>query len=249
MPRKTLTKLFLPLALLFFLSSCASYNPITNIKSWFSKPPEDKPPETMAQEGIKQLKKKNYLDAIDTFEKLRDRYPYSDQAMLAQIKLADAYFYQKKYDEALQAYKDFEKLHPTNPAVPYCIYRQGLCYYRQRSTIDRDQTFTLKALEEFRRLKQKYPQDENVPKAEKFFSQCRSDLAEHEYYVATFYFKTKHYAASLERFQILAQEYPEFPKQSEVKTYIAECQRILAEPEKKSTGWLSHITNLFDANW
>jgi outer membrane protein assembly factor BamD len=107
----------------------------------------------------------------------------------------------------------------------------------------------LKALEEFRRLKQKFPQDENVPKAEKYLAQCRSDLAEHEFYVGRFYLKTKHYAAALERFQILAQEYPEFPKQNEVKNYTAECQRILAEPEKKATGWTSHITSLFDARW
>ncbi len=73
----------------------------------------------MADEGINQLKKKNYDEAIETFEKVRDRYPYSDQALLAQIKVADAYFYKKKYDEALQAYKEFEKLHPTNKAVPY----------------------------------------------------------------------------------------------------------------------------------
>ena len=249
MPSKTFTKLLLPLALFFLLSSCASYNPITNVKGWFAKTPQDKPPDVMAEEGIKQLKKQKYEDAIETFEKLRDRYPYSDQALLAQIKVADAYFYKKKYDEALQAYRDFEKLHPTNKAVPYCIYRQGLCYFRQRSTIDRDQTFTLKALEEFRRLKQKFQQDENVPKAEKYLAQCRSDLAEHEFYVGRFYLKTKHYAAALERFQILAQEYPEFPKQNEVKNYTAECQRILAEPEKKATGWTSHITSLFDARW
>ena len=112
-----------------------------------------------------------------------DRYPYSDQALLAQIKLADAYFYKKKYDEAIQAYKDFEKLHPTNKAVPYCIYREGLCFYRQRSTIDRDQTYTIKALEEFRRLKQKYPKSEYVPKAEKHIAKCRLDLGEHEFYI------------------------------------------------------------------
>ena len=76
----------------------------------------------MAKEGITQLKKKKYDDAIETFEKVRDRYPYSDQASLAQIKVADAYFYKKKYDEACQAYKEFEKLHPTNKAVPYTVF-------------------------------------------------------------------------------------------------------------------------------
>lgn len=217
----------------------------STMKGWFAKPKTDKPPDVMAEEGIKQLKKKNYEDAIETFEKLKDRYPYSEQALLAQIKVADAYFYKKKFDEALQAYKEFEKLHPTNKAVPYCIYRQGLCYYRQRSTVDRDQTFTAKALAEFKRLKQKYPESEYVPKAEAYMSKCRQDLAAHEFYVGEFYYRTKRYPSALERFQTLAQEYPDY-KAGAVKSYILKCQEKVAHPEKKSGNF---ITNLFDATW
>ena len=185
MNRKIIAKLLLLVVVLTFTFGCSTF------KGWFGKKKKDAPPDVLAEEGIKELKKKNYVDAIDTFEKVKDRYPYSEQALLAQIKLADAYFYKKKYDEALQAYKDFEKLHPTNKAVPYCVYRQGLCYYRQRTTIDRDQTFTNKALEEFRRLKKKYPQSEYIPRADKYLAQCRKDLGDHDYYIAEFYYKTK----------------------------------------------------------
>ncbi len=237
-PKRWIPWLWAALAVLL-LCGCGT------MKGWFAKKKTDKPPDVMAEEGIKQLKKKNYEDAIETFEKLKDRYPYSEQALLAQIKVADAYFYKKKYDEALQAYKEFEKLHPTNKAVPYCIYRQGLCYYRQRTTIDRDQTFTTKALAEFKRLKQKFPESEYIPKAEVYMAKCRQDLAAHEFYVGEFYFRTKRYPSALERFQTLAQEYPEY-KSGSVKSYIAKCQEKVANPEKKSGNF---ITNLFDAQW
>jgi outer membrane protein assembly factor BamD len=244
MTRKTIAKCLLPLILLAFICGCST------IKGWFGKKTPDKPPDIMAKEGIAQLKKKDYDDAIETFEKVKDRYPYSDQALLAQIKLADSYFYKKKYDEALTSYKEFEKLHPTNKAVPYCIYRQGLCYYRQRSTIDRDQTYTHKALAEFKRLKQKFPQCEYMPKAEKYMTRCRRDLGEYEYYVAEFYYKTGRYLAALERYQTVAQEYPEFPKKAEVRGRIEECQKILATKDKKPPKtFFSPITNLFDAKW
>lgn len=220
------------------------------IKGWFGKNPgPDKPPEVMAEEGIQKLKKKKYEAAIETFEKVRDRYPYSDQALLAQIKVADAYFYKKKYDEALAAYKEFEKLHPTNKAVPYCVYRQGLCFYRQRSTIDRDQTFTLKALQEFRRLKQKFPQCEYIPKADKYIARCIQDLAEHEFYVAEFYYKTKRYQAALDRYQGVIQEYPNFPQKPLAQKRIEECQKILNTPEKEKGGIISKVTSIFDARW
>jgi outer membrane protein assembly factor BamD len=244
MTRKAVAKCLLPVILLVFVTGCST------VKGWFSKKGPDKPPDVMAKEGITHLKKKKYDDAIETFEKVKDRYPYSDQALLAQIKLADAYFYKKKYDEALAAYKEFEKLHPTNKAVPYCIYRQGLCFYRQRSTIDRDQTYTQKALAEFKRLKQKFPNCEFMPRAEKYMAHCRKDLGEHDFYVAEFYFKTKRYPAALERYQSLAQEYPDFPKKAEIQGRIEECQKILATADKKPpAGFMAPITNLFDARW
>ncbi len=244
MNRKIITKLLLLVVILTFTFGCST------VKGWFAKKKKDAPPDVLAEEGLKELKGKKYEDAIDTFEKVKDRYPYSEQALLAQIKLADAYFYKKKYDEALQAYKDFEKLHPTNKGVPYCIYRQGLCYYRQRTTIDRDQTFTTKAMEEFRRLKKKFPQSEYIPKADKYLAQCRKDLGEHDYYVAEFYYKTKRYQAALDRYQTFVQEYPELPQKAEAQAHIDELQKILASADKKPKGgFFSPVANLFDAQW
>lgn len=213
-------------------------------KRWFGKKPQDRPPEELAKAGIEALKKRNYLTAEDTFAKIKDRYPYSEQALMAQVKLADALYYNEKFDEAQLAYQEFEKLHPTNKAIPYVIYQQALCFYRQRPTIDRDQTFTEKALAEFRRLLKKFPQSEYAAKAEKYKLRCLEDLAEHEFYVGEFYFKTRHYASALDRFQALSLEYPTF-KPSEVKQYIRKSQDNLANP-KKNQGFFS---NLFDARW
>lgn len=231
-------RLFVVLTIAALISSCGLG------KRWFGKKKPDRPPEVMAKEGIEQLKKKNYIDAVDTFTKIKDRYPYSDQALLAQVKLADALYYDRKLDEAQLAYKEFEKLHPTNKAIPYVIYRQGLCFYRQRPTIDRDQTFTQKALAEFRRLQKKFPKSEYAVKAEKYKLKCLNDLAEHEFYVGEFYFKTKHYASALDRFQALSQEFPTF-KPGKIKEYIEKCNIYLANPTKDQ----GFFSRLFDAKW
>jgi outer membrane protein assembly factor BamD len=232
----------LAVILVFSLSGCGT------VKGWFAKKKPDKPPDILAEEGIKELKKKKYDDAIETFEKVRDRYPYSEQAMLAQLKVADAYFYKKKYDEAIQAYREFEKLHPTNKAVPYCIFREGQCYYRQRSTIDRDQTAAQKAIEEFKRLKQKFPESEYISKADVYLAKCRKDLADHEFYVAQFYFKTKRYQAALDRYLALTQDFPDYPKNAEAKQRISQCETLLAEKDKPK-GILSSVGSIFDAKW
>jgi outer membrane protein assembly factor BamD len=244
MTKRAVIQGLLALVLVFAFSGCST------VKGWFGgkKDKGDRPPEVLAEEGIKNLKKKKYDDAIETFEKVRDRYPYSEQALLAQLKVGDAYFFKKKYDEAYQAYREFEKLHPTNKAVPYAIYREGQCFYRQRSTIDRDQTYTQKAIDEFKRLKQKYPDSEYITKADYYLARCRKDLAEHEFYVAEFYYKAKRYQAAIDRYQGLTQDYPDFPQNAEAKQRIQECQELLAK-EEKPRGILSKVTGIFDAKW
>ena len=242
MTKKAIGNGLLMLLLVFMISGCGT------IKGWFSKSKPDQPPDVLAQEGIKDLKKRNYLDAADAFKRLKDRYPYSKQAILAQLKVADAYFYEKKYDEAQQAYREFEKLHPTSPAVPYCIYREGLCNYRQRSTIDRDQTYTRRAIAEFLRLKQKYPHSQFIPAANSCLARCRQDLAAKEFYVAEFYYRTEHYPAAIERYQTLIQDYPEFPKNGLAKERIEECKTLMAN-KSKPKGLLGKLSSIFDAKW
>jgi outer membrane protein assembly factor BamD len=238
MARIWIARLVVVLSLVALVSGCGLG------RRFFGKKSTDHAPDVMAKAGIEQLKNKDYIDAAETFTKIKDRYPYSDEAVLAQLKLADTLYYNRKYDEALTAYKEFEKLHPSNKAVPYAIYQEALCSYRQRPTIDRDQTSTEKALEEFRRLQKKFPQSEYAAKAEKFKQRCLNDLAEHEFYVGVFYFRTKHFASAMDRFQAISQEYPDF-KSSEVKQYIKDCQTNIDHPEKVE----GFFSKLFDVKW
>jgi len=238
MRRSWLTRFMVLLALVGLVSGCG----ISRL--WSGKKLEDRPPEDLAKKGIEELKDRNYYAAEDIFSKIKDRYPYSEQALMAQVKLADSLYYNEKFDEAQLAYQEFEKLHPTNKAIPYVIYQQALCFYRQRPTIDRDQTYTQKALAEFRRLQKKYPQSEFAAKAERFKLRCLEDLAEHEFYVGEFYFNTKHYTSALDRFQALSQEYPFF-KPTDVKEYIRKSKANLANPEENQ----GFFSRLFDARW
>jgi outer membrane protein assembly factor BamD len=238
MRRASLTKTLVFLILIAFICSCGIGRRI------FGKKTPDTAPDVMTKEGIEQLKKRDYIEAAETFTKIKDRYPYSEEATVAQLKLADTLYYNRKFDEAQAAYKEFEKLHPTNKAIPYVIYQQALCFYRQRPTIDRDQTPTEKAMEEFRRLQKKFPQSEYASKSEKYKQRCIDDLAAHEFYVGEFYFRTKHFPSAMDRFQAISQEYPNF-KPEEVKQYIKDCQTNIDHPEQVE----GFFSKLFDAKW
>jgi len=190
------------------------------------------PPQALIEEGMRLLKEERYQAASETFQKLRDRHPYSRYAVLAELKLADALFLRGDYIEAIEAYKDFETLHPKNEAIPYVIFQQGMCYYRQMKTLDRDQVPALKAAQTFSRLQRSYPQDKYAAQAENYLIEAQNMMAGHEFYVGEFYFKKKAYRAALGRFINLIKSFPDTGYHGKAMNYIKVCQEKIAAEEK-----------------
>ena len=85
----------------------------------------EKSPESLIQEGLDFYQRKKFARAIEAFQKLKDRYPYNQYAILAELKLADSYFLNKDYELAAAAYKEFEKMHPANEVIPYIVFQVG----------------------------------------------------------------------------------------------------------------------------
>ncbi|RLC08843.1 MAG: outer membrane protein assembly factor BamD, partial [Deltaproteobacteria bacterium] len=133
------------------------------------------------------------------------------------------------YEEAVFAYEEFESLHPRNEAIPYVIYQIGLCHFEQTDTIDRDQTAAQRALDIFSRLVKKFPGDSYAAKARERIGQCKKNLAEHEFYVGLFYYKSKHYKAALGRFQMILSSYPDMPVHKDAVRYAGLCEDVLQQ--------------------
>lgn len=189
----------------------------------------EKTPEELMSQGISEFRDGDYQDAVESFQKLKDRYPYSTLAVRAQLKMADALFEREIFEEALQAYIEFERLHPKNKSIPYTIYQQGMCHFLRMSSIDRDQTSTKNALKEFERLCKEFPKNQFCMQAQRNIRACYSHLAEHEFYVGRFYFKSGRYLAALRRFEYLIKNYPDLGLHKKALSYISRCRNKLAE--------------------
>lgn len=200
----------------------------------FSQKQEEKPAAELIEDGMADFDKGNFSDAIKNFEQLKDWYPFSKYAIVAELKIADAHYYLDHYAEAVTAYEEFEQLHPRNESIPYVIYQIGRCYYDQIDTIDRDQTSARKALETFRRLIRQFPEDPYAIKASTHATICLQSLAGHEFYVGKFYLRSKHYQAALERFKAVISNYPDVGMHYQALRYIAQCEALAALKKKKS---------------
>jgi outer membrane protein assembly factor BamD len=202
--------------------------------------PEEKPAAILIEEGMTDYNKGNYVEAIATFTKIKDWYPFSKHAITAELKTADAHYELKAYDEAIISYESFINLHPRNEEAPYVLYQMGRCYLDQLRKIDQDQTSARKAHDTFQRLLKQFPDSPYTAPAEEGLKTCRKSIIAHELYVAKFYLKAKNYKAALNRFNGVLSLYPDVGVQYEALGYIASCESFIAlqeaaETKKKAT--------------
>ncbi|MDY6951259.1 MAG: outer membrane protein assembly factor BamD [Thermodesulfobacteriota bacterium] len=197
--------------------------------AWF-QPEEERTAQELAHEGMEAFRDENYSRSVEAFEKLRDWYPFSKYAILAELKLGDAHYHLRQYNEAVVAYEAFESLHPKNEAVPYVVYQIGRCYFDQLQAVDRDQTTAQEAVQTFARLIRSYPGSPQAKKAKAHIRVCQRNLAGHEFHVGRFYYRTKHYKAALERFKTVLTSYPDLGVHYQALQYVALCKARIENP-------------------
>ncbi len=203
--------------------------------AWFQPEPV-KSAEELAEEGREYFEAERYKKAIDSFKKLKDWYPFSKDATMAELKIADAHFEIEEYADAIFAYEEFENLHPTNENTPYVIYQIGRCYFVQVDTIDRDQSTAQKALDTFDRLLKSYPDDPHADRAQEHMKACLKNLTGNEIYVGLFYYNEKRFQAALHRFRSVITDYPDVGLHEKALRYITLCEdAIKNEPTTKKT--------------
>ncbi len=198
-------------------------------------------PDHLIWQGIQALQDKDYGDAQKAFQKIVEQYPYSKYVVLAELKLADAYYLDEKYSEAAASYEQFARLHPSHKIIPYVLYQLGMCYLKMAGSIDRDHGQLLKALTVFNRIAQVYAGTPWAQKAEEKARECRRKLAEYEFYVAKFYYKRGKYLAAKKRLEYLLAEYlPEvgsMGKVKQVEKLLKKCNEEVKKGVNRPSFW------------
>lgn len=206
----SLSRTFLTLLLGLFLTGCSSL-PLPSMPWSEPAPASDPDAEAIFNQAIDHVKNKKYARAIIQFEKVRDEFPFSAQAVESELKIAEAQYLNKQYPEAALGFKDFLALHPTSKHIPFVIYHLGLVHFDQFTSIDRDQKEIEIAQGYFETVIKEHPKSPYVADANEKLAKGKEFLAEHEFYVASFYLKEKKYPAARERFENIVRRYPNTP--------------------------------------
>lgn len=154
------------------------------------------------------LKKKKNEDAIKCLETYKSRSTVSSESATADLGIADAYFNNKEYIVAAEAYNLFTQTYPAHVQTPYAYFRSGLSYYKQSpKSIDRDFGDLESSLKMFQVVTTYYNHTPFAAEARKYHEQARQKMARKHFYVGRFYYHYNEYLAAIPRFQAIVNDY------------------------------------------
>ncbi len=185
--------------------------------------------------GVDLLKDGAYPEAEKFFERVKTKYPFSKYSALSDLRLADVKFEQKAWAEAIEAYNDFVRLHPTHEEVDYAEYRVGKAFLEDAPgdfalfppAYEKDQRQVERAATALQAFLEKHAASKHAADAKKLLDEARGRLANHEWYVGEFYFKRGKWAGAAGRYEALVEKYPGSRHEAEALLKLAEaCVKI-----------------------
>lgn len=170
------------------------------------------------QKALAEIEEKDWVAAAKYFSFIKARFPYSKYAVLAELGMADAEFGAKHYLQAVDSFKLFIKFHPTHEKVTngYASFRIAEAYYRMLPgdwwllppSYEKDQTATSDAERELKAFVDKYPNSPYINRAREMLAEVNQRLAEHEWYVARFYWEKDKPMGTVLRLRRLLDRHP-----------------------------------------
>jgi len=165
------------------------------------------PPEVLYQTALNEMDAQRYQTAVKALEKLERQHPYSEYNEKAKVMQVYANYRIGHFDEAILAADRFLALYPNSKEVPYILWLKGTAYYAQIKDITRDQQLSRDAIDTYQLLIANYPQSEHAKDAKDKLVVAYDQLAGKEMSVGRYYEGNGQYAAAINRFRIVAEQY------------------------------------------
>jgi outer membrane protein assembly factor BamD len=206
-------KQVLTLALVSVLSACASTPKKEEVIGQ---------PDELYFDGKQALHDKKFAKAVNIFEELDRQYPYSKYSKKGQVMSIFAQFENEEYDEAIFSADRFIQTNIAYEDLDYVYYIKALSYYHRISDTKRDQSYTIKSMQAFQELINRYPDSKYAKDARQKILLCYNHLAGKEMEVGRFYQSQGNMLAAVNRFQVVVNQYQKSEQTPEALYRIAE---------------------------
>ena len=165
----------------------------------------------------------NAAEALNYFKETERLYPYTQWAKRALIMQAFTLHKTRNYEEARIVAQRFLDFYPGDEDAAYAQYLMALSYYDQIDEVGRDQGLTFQALQALRVVIEVYPDSEYARSAILKFDLAFDHLAAKEMEIGRYYLKKRHYAAAINRFRVVVQDFQTTTQTAEALERLVEC--------------------------
>ena len=167
------------------------------------------------EQGMEALEDENYLEAVKHFTFVKSKFAYSKYAALSELRIADSFFAQEKFIEAIDAYRLFMRGRPNHREVPYAMWRIAEANFEQIPSDfvlfppahEKDQGATREAISAYQQYVERFPGDRHVPEAQRRILEGRRALADYELYVARFYLRDDRNVSARGRLETVVEQF------------------------------------------
>ncbi len=185
-------------------------------------------------EGLYEAKK--YTEARQLFSFVYDSFPNDPLGHKAALRVADTYAVKTdvtNLTEARLRYRDFANRYPNDPDRDYALLMVGHTFSARKLRPDRDLSPIHEALGAYQQLANLYPNSRYASEAQDRMGGLEELLAEHEWLVATYYFRNKRWVGAKWRLEYIQENYPGYTKIGQVNDRISAIQTKLDEAEAR----------------
>ena len=173
--------------------------------------------------GKQLLEDEKFTQALQHLVHAFEVEPNSETGREGLLLAADALFLRggyQSYVEAEQRYRDFLNRFPTSDRAAYAQFRLAAALAERIEKPDRDQQTARQALSEFENVRRLYPTSQYAGQAARQIVDVRNQLAEHEFVVGAFYYRSGAPSAAGNRFRDMLEAYPEYPEPDKVLAHM-----------------------------
>ncbi|HLB59704.1 MAG TPA: outer membrane protein assembly factor BamD [Bdellovibrionota bacterium] len=199
---------------------------------------------------------KNYQDsaryelALEKFNYVKNKFPFTTYAVDAELEIANTYYLQTEYTQAIAAYQSFKELHPQHSQLAFVTYIIGDSYFLAApGSVDRDLTPIKQGIQVFEDLIRRYPRSEYIKEAKEKIKFGRGLLAEREIYIGSFNYKKSFYKAAAFRFQNVLDRFSDAGHDAEAAYLLGESYRALEEMDQAKRAYQIAISKEADSEW
>lgn len=199
------------------------------------------------ERGLEKMKREDWVGAAKYFSFIKARFPYSKYAVLAELRLADAEFGAEHYLQAVDLFKSFIKFHPSHEMVRngYASFRIAGAYYEMLPgdmwilppSFEKDQSTSADAHRELTQFVRKYPRSPQMAKARVLLDRINRRLAEHEMYVARFYWSRDQPMGTVLRLRRLLDKHGGVGYDGEALFLLGRAYIKIDEPARARKAW------------